>query len=233
MGSRSLPEDSVVASLGQIQDMIRDDVRPRRPNVVKKIRAVAHAVPEELIGGVPSAEEIYTRRNARWKEDRCSVTLVPVVRRERRWGRLALGLGTALAFGAGWFLSTASHTPGPEDGPVARAAERAVHIGTLAVASRRVDEAALAADTSNAKAHRLAVENARLTKMLTTQRIRSDAAAAASSDGAATKPSGPSKRARAGRTHGRRRSARRTKHRRRPRRMTRTDKNLSSLIDGL
>ncbi len=93
MAARKHPEDSVIVSIGDVRDMLAEEVN-RQHEVTQPRLPVPMAVPAEVVGGVPSWEEVGASRQARWDQERISP--VPSMPPWRVWRRRMLLAGAAL-----------------------------------------------------------------------------------------------------------------------------------------
>lgn len=108
--SRRLPEDSVVASLSEIQSLLQAGEPTRAPPPATKPAATAEAAGDRTAAPsapVPSAAELRATREARWREEmldanRMGQSAAPT---SRRWV-YGVGLGLALTGAALAFVLT-------------------------------------------------------------------------------------------------------------------------------
>lgn len=106
MASRKHPEDSVIVSIGNVRDMLAEEVG-RQQEVTQPRLPVPMAVPTEVVGGVPSWEEVGASRQARWDQERVApVRSMPpwrIWRRRLILAVAALVLVAATAAGLWWW----------------------------------------------------------------------------------------------------------------------------------
>lgn len=132
-GTRRLPEDSVVASLSEIQAILQtgEGARPRSAPVVLVRESTAPLSPSTIGAPVPSAAEIRESREARWRDEMTEVRGPATAARPRRFGVLTLWL-TGLSL-AGGVAAGVLMWPGPT-APPTEAARPAVEAPTDPVA---------------------------------------------------------------------------------------------------
>jgi hypothetical protein len=153
-GPRRLPEDSVVASLSEIQAILQtsDAVRVQRPAAKP---ATETPVPTTAAGSapVPSAAELRASREARWREEMLDASRpaqsVPPSRRTRTL-IIAAGLALAVSGAAGAYLLTrtpeAPPPPAVVVAPRAQAVAPASPVAPPTVASVESESPAAAVD---------------------------------------------------------------------------------------
>ncbi len=216
-------EDSVVMSIGQVRDMLRDEVRPE-PAQAPGVPVAIPVKRSEL--EVPSMAEVKASREARWaSEERATLPLVST-RRSRAWiWPAALVL---VAAGAFWF----GQSRGEPDFAFVPATELdEARAETARVQKARDDEAQRAA----ALATEAVALKAQIAKLEAAAASAPEAAPEVAKADEAAKPAKKRarKRSSARRLSQAERPRKRRKVRRRPKRLTRNDKALDSLIEGL
>ncbi len=214
-------EDSVVVSIGEVRDMLQDEVRPVVPRDKTLQRPVPMAVPVapkgQAIKNVPSMAEVRAEREARWREEP-----VPMAQAARVtgfvWRRRAKAAALVLlGLLAGVSLMWANR--GPEIPPEvqskldAQAAE-VTRLGGV-VAGLEAEKAALT-EQARALAGEIAAAKAAI------EELRASPAGPAAAKEERQKARAPKKR-----------RASPPKRRVRSRRMTRADKKFDSLLDSL
>ncbi|MCA9545456.1 MAG: hypothetical protein KC613_13725 [Myxococcales bacterium] len=250
--ARRHSEDSVIASIDQVQAMLRDEVRPSPPaelalppeaatQITHRAGYRASDEPSDLDVlpnlAVPTAAEVEASRAARWAEE---AAVTPVVGGRRRTGgvfRVLLALGLLATAGAGGWVVADLRPPATSVAPLVRAADDAVasvvstHRGSVQEATVARLESELSA--ARARAHGLQATVAEL-----------QAASVASKPEPAAAPVQETKvkrRRQVGRTRGgllvtrpeRAKRSQRPLRRRPARKLTRQDKRLDALINGL
>ncbi|MCB9545959.1 MAG: hypothetical protein H6706_08850 [Myxococcales bacterium] len=246
MSKRRLPEDSVIVSIGDVHEMLaeemgrqHEDTQPRFP--------VPLAVPTEVVGGVPSLDEIGASREARWERQHQQVALVRTVPLWTIWRRRLILLGAAAVVAAGtWGAAWWLQAPLGAEAHMTAAAQ-----GHLAVAEAeaRTRAAEAAQAEALARAALLEAEAARLAEAVKAAEARASQAAViadtvavaaaqvqAGQAAAESKPRVRKRRVARAAPVARRttRVARKPRQPRKPRKpMNKTDQNLDSLLKGL
>lgn len=140
MAGRRHPEDSVIVSIGDVHDMLAEDVG-RQHEATQPRFPVPMAVPTELVGGVPSLEELGASRQARWQGSNQRLAPVRALPPWRVWRRRlllaagAVGVAAATA-GVMWWLRPPSAFLEVATTRVA-VAEREARLDELAAESER------------------------------------------------------------------------------------------------
>lgn len=241
---RKYTENSVVASIGQIQAMLADERRPARRSrpparPTSTAPADAPAPPEEQaapvampVGGpalvVPSWEEVQSNREARWSNESQDAVLVPAMSRWLIWRRrLILGVGALVLIGATvavmWLLRPVVPEVRPMAMPYTKAINSALLTAQAQVAQQEIGRLQAEVDSLTADKKSLETKLAKATD---------DAAQAAviANTVASAKPKVSKKRSK-------RRSKARSSTKRRVRRgrkaTSKTDKSLEGLLNGL
>lgn len=245
---RKYSENSVIASIGQIQEMLAEE---RRPSSAPRDTVVRHSLapedapppPDEQAPpvalpispgdlAVPSWEEVQNNRAARWTNESQDAMVVRSVSFWRIWRRRIAYSAAVLALVGGtvavmWLLRPNL----PEATPMALPYTRAMHAAELAAQSHAAQTAldGLKAEVSTLKTERATLQ-ARLTEAET---AAAKAVATETSEPAPKVKSKRKRRTKAKRTRRvvKRRRARTPRKRRTPR--TRTDKNLEGLLNSL
>lgn len=237
--TRRHPEDSVVVSMGQVHDLLRQDSAP--PAAAKgggeaaRELPVARPVTPAVVPGVPSINEVRASRAARWKAGApSSLSVVPTATRAARWPWIVLGAAVAVAAGAGGFLF--GQVDRDVDGvPLAPALQLQQQIVDAAVLAGRLRATEEALGAARADVAGLRESVARLEGDLAAAR---QAAVAQETPAEVVEAPSPPKRVRpARRVTSRPRAAGAGPARPRAPRSTprgnRTDRTLDALIDGL
>ncbi len=159
---RRLPEDSVLASLSQVQEMLREEAKPEPP--APRERPVPLPVPEEVVGGVLSMAEIEASREARWRQESpAAPAALPVPARPLRLGVIAVATAVAATLAlAGWWVAGRF---GPDGRPGAVLTEGWTalrHAADLGASTARAEVAERELADAHAEIERLKAENARL-----------------------------------------------------------------------
>lgn len=250
---RKYTENSVVASIGQIQAMLAADEQPTRPtqappsrrslapadapappNDAELARPVPRPVHAQGALVVPSWEEVQDNRAARWADESQTAVIVRSASRWRQWrgpllwGAITLGLvGAAIA--TMWWLRPAQ----TESRPFAMAYVEAMHSAELAglayIAQQELGALQAEHDTLSLARDTLKVraESAEA-RAKAAEVVASTVANANPEDGAKTKQV---KRRRVRKRRGSKR--RTTRRKKRSPRATKTDKNLEGLLNSL
>lgn len=244
---RRYPQNSVVASIDQIQAMLAEERRPAapaHPAVAARTTAPPDAPPppdeaEQArplampVGGandlaVASWEEVQNNRAARWANETQAV-MVPAIPRRRIWKRRMLLGGVALLLigatvGVMWVLRPQVPLAQPFEVPYLKAQHAAETAARAAAAQQQI--AAL-----QAQLDAMTTERDALNAQLKSAQDQAAQAAAVADTVAAVKPAAspkPKRRVRKRSTRTRRKVRRRT-----PRRATKTDKSLEGLLNTL
>jgi hypothetical protein len=213
-------EDSVVVSIEELQDLLRMDHEPKRAPVARPV-PMAIAVPAGASVVLASAAQIEAQREARWSETPVMANAMVKASHWRRHRHAILAAAGGITMG----LLLAFALSGPDVPPEVGAQ---LDTQASAITDLEGDVAAAREDavTARAEALSLAVERDELRDAVTSLETAATA-----------KPAKKKKRTRrrsSARRDERRAVARRpAKKRRRPRKLTRADKKLDALLDGL
>lgn len=243
---RKYTENSVVASIGQIQAMLADERRPvRRSNPPARPNSIApedappppdeQAAPVAMpVGGpgvvVPSWEEVQSNRAARWSNESQDAMVVPAMSRWRIWRRrLAMAGAALLLVGATvavmWYLRPVPPEVRPMELPYTRAILAAQLTAQAQVAQQEIGRLQAEVDALTAEKETLEGKLSKANDAAAQAAVVAEAVAAA-------KPK-VSKRRSKRRVKRRTPTKRRTKRRVRRKATTKTDKSLEGLLNTL
>jgi hypothetical protein len=231
MAKRRLPQDSVVVSIGEVRDLLRQDTVPPEAatTVARRELPVPLAVPAEVAAGVPSMDEVRASREARWQEDPAGpAPAIHIMSRKIRLLRLArflaVGLlGVALAAGvAAWRW--------PTQRPLVLGGVAAEQALEAAGARHRLAQVEGELQAARARAKDLEAEKQGLATRVTELEL----AAKAQQKARARKAEPPAARKKTATRRSRKKARRPTRpKRRKPAKRTRQDKRIDDLLDGL
>lgn len=247
---RRYPENSVVASIDQIQAMLAEERRPVRPahpaaaarstappdappppDEAEQARPMAMPVGATGELGASSWEEVQNSRAARWANESQSAVMVPAIPRWRLWRRrLLLGAAAAMLVGATvgvmWLLRPQVSSVNPFEVPYLKALHAAEIAGIKAASAQQ--SAALSAQINT-----LADDKQALQAQLDSAKSQAAQAAVVADSIADAKPKTPSKRRKRVRRRSNRAGQKTRSKRRAPRRTSKTDKSLEGLLNTL
>lgn len=236
MAVRRHPEDSVIVSIGDVREMLAEEVS-KQHEVTQPRLPVPLAVPAEVVGGVPSWEEVGASREARWQREQERLAPVRAVPPWRIWRRrVILGLGAVVICAA---TAVAMWQWLPPPGTVEQVADRvrsARQETSHRVAAHEAREAVVAA---LAEADRLRAEVGSLQVALTAARAAPPEPIAQPAEiiqeTSQRPPPRGRLRARVSRVAGPAdpSGVRRPRAPRKPRTLNKTDEKLDSLLKGL
>lgn len=222
---RRYPEDSVVVSIGQVRDMLRSDATP--PAKQGPERAVPMAIPiappGQVVDSVPSAAEVAAEREARWNDEALPSVAGPV--RRPLWQRHGWEIGLAVSgLVAGVLL--AMLFAGPEVPPEIEA-QLAEQTKSIAALQADLDSARAETMTARGELTALAAHEDDLTKQVAAleaekaerEKKTAEAENRRTRRGVNRAPTGASRPG--------------ARSRRRAPRLTKVDRKLDSLLDGL